>query len=48
MMTDSEFDQFLSELQALLIKYHGEAAEGRKARDISIISAPPTEDTYEK
>lgn len=41
MLTDSEFDQFLSELQALLIKYHYEAAEGRKPRDISFISAPP-------
>lgn len=40
MMDDNEFDQFLSELQGLLIKYNFEAANGRKARDISVISAP--------
>lgn len=40
MMDDNEFDQFLSELQGLLIKYSFEVAKGRKARDISVISAP--------
>ena len=44
MMTDNEFDGFLADLQALLVKYHYEVAEGRTPRDISIISAPPTED----
>lgn len=46
MMTDGEFDEFLSNLQVLLVRYHYEAADGRKPRDISIISAPPTEDNY--
>lgn len=41
MMDDQEFDQFLSDLQALLIKYHYESSTERKLRDISIISAPP-------
>lgn len=40
MMDDLEFDQFLSELRELLIKYQFEAANERKARDISIISTP--------
>lgn len=40
MMDDREFDQFLSELQTLFIKYHYDMAEGRKPRDISIISSP--------
>lgn len=40
MMDDQEFEQFLSELQALIIKYHYNVAKGRKARDISIISSP--------
>ena len=40
MMNDNEFDQFLSELRGLLIKYNFEVASGRKARDISVISAP--------
>lgn len=40
MMDDQEFDKFLSELHALLLKYHFDAAQGRKPRDISIISAP--------
>lgn len=44
MLTDSEFDEFMSDLQKLFVKYHFEAADGRKPRDISIISAPPTED----
>ncbi|MDK2813372.1 MAG: hypothetical protein PWQ08_627 [Clostridiales bacterium] len=44
MMTDNEFDEFLADLQALLVKYHYEVADGRTPRDISIISAPPTED----
>lgn len=41
MMDDDEFDQFLAELQGIFIKHNFEAADGRKARDISIISAPP-------
>ncbi len=41
MMNDNEFDQFLSELRELLIKYSFQNTDGRKARDISIISAPP-------
>ena len=37
---DEEFEQFLLELREILIKYNFEFAEGRKPRDISIISAP--------
>lgn len=40
MMDDEEFELFLSELQTLLIKYHFDMADGRKPRDISIISSP--------
>ncbi|MGD9676957.1 MAG: helix-turn-helix domain-containing protein [Vulcanibacillus sp.] len=40
MMDDNEFDQFLFELRGLLIKYNFEVANGRTARDISVISAP--------
>lgn len=40
MMTDEEFDAFLKDLQQLLHKYSFEYSENRKARDISIISAP--------
>jgi len=40
MMDDAEFEQFLSELQGLLRKYSLGAAEGRRPRDISVISAP--------
>ena len=40
MMDDNEFDQFLSELRGLIIKYNFEGVNGRKARDISVISAP--------
>jgi len=40
MMDDTEFDQFLAQLRELIIKYSFEPADGRKARDISIISAP--------
>lgn len=40
MMDDHEFDQFLLELRELLVKYNFEFADGRKARDISVISAP--------
>lgn len=42
MMDDLEFDQFLSELQALFVKYRFDARDGRVPRDISIISSPPT------
>lgn len=44
MMDDNEFDQFLSELRELLIKYNFEFAHGRRARDISVISAPTEEE----
>lgn len=40
MTTDEEFDAFLKDLQQLLQKYSYEYTEKRKARDISIISAP--------
>lgn len=40
MMDDEEFGQFLSELQGLLKKYSLETAEGRRPRDISVISTP--------
>lgn len=40
MMSDSEFDQFLKELSELILKYNFDFSEVRKARDISIISAP--------
>ena len=40
MMDDEEFDQFLEELRALLVRYSFSAASGRRARDISVISAP--------
>lgn len=48
MMTDQEFDQFLSDMQAVFVKYNFEMADGRKPRDISIISAPPEESGNEK
>lgn len=49
MMDDNEFDQFLSELRGLIIKYSFEVAKERKARDISVISVPtPTENQNEK
>ena len=41
MLTDQEFDQFLIDLRDLLLKNNFEYKEGRRARDISIISAPP-------
>jgi DNA-binding transcriptional ArsR family regulator len=40
LMDDEEFEQFLSELQGLLGKYSLGAAEGRRPRDISVISTP--------
>lgn len=43
-MDDNEFDQFLWELRGLFIKYNFEVANGRKSRDISIISSPAEED----
>ncbi len=48
MMTDREFDEFLSELQKVFVKYHYEAADKRKPRDITIISAPPEASENEK
>ncbi|RSK26086.1 hypothetical protein EJF36_03905 [Bacillus sp. HMF5848] len=45
MMSDGEFDQFTEELRQLISKYYNyESTEGRKARDISIISAPVEKD----
>lgn len=40
MTTDEEFENFLKEMQQLLLKYSFEYAENRKPRDISLISAP--------
>lgn len=40
MLSDEEFDAFLKDLQQLLQKYSFEYDKNRKARDISIISAP--------
>ena len=40
MTSDTEFDQFLAELREIIVKYNFESADGRKARDISIISSP--------
>jgi len=40
MMDDVEFDQFLAELRGLLIKYSFEVADGRRVRDITVLSAP--------
>lgn len=48
MLDDSEFERFLSELQALLVRYHLEPGPGRKTRDISIISAPVQEENENK
>ncbi|MHB8136305.1 MAG: helix-turn-helix domain-containing protein [Anaerolineaceae bacterium] len=44
MLNDQEFDQFLIDLRDLLLKNNFEYKEGRRARDISIISAPPESD----
>ncbi len=44
MMNDTEFDQFTEELRKLLLKYSFELGKDRKARDISIISAPVEKD----
>jgi len=43
MMSDTEFDQFLTEQRELLLKYNFAVESGRKARDISIISSPVEE-----
>lgn len=40
MMNDPEFEEFLNELRQLLLKYSFDVGEDRKARDLSIISAP--------
>lgn len=40
MMSDTEFDQFIVELRELILRYNFESTERRKARDISIFSAP--------
>ena len=40
MMTDGEFDRFLSDVGELLKKYNFEVSKERKERDISILSAP--------
>lgn len=39
MLSDTEFDQFLTELRELILKFNFESADTRKARDISIISS---------
>lgn len=44
MMSDEEYDRFLSELGQLFSKYHFESDSERKARDISIISSPSDQD----
>ena len=46
-MNGQEFEQFLSELTSLFMKYHFEMAGGRKLRDISVISAPPEDNISE-
>ena len=43
MMSNTEFDQFLTELRELLLKYSFKVENGRKARDISVISSPVEE-----
>jgi hypothetical protein len=43
MLSDTEFDQFLTELRELLLKYRFEPSGNRKTRDISIISSPVEE-----
>lgn len=48
MTTDEEFDQFLKELGELFMKYTLEFKEGRRARDISIISTPEEANKHEK
>ncbi len=40
MLDDAEFDAFLTELRDLLLKFSFKAGEGRRARDISVISCP--------
>lgn len=40
MMTDEEYDTFLTKLQALLMEYNLDFKEGRRARDVSFLSAP--------
>jgi DNA-binding transcriptional ArsR family regulator len=40
MMDDKEFENFISDLQKLFVKYDFDSTEGRKPRDISIISSP--------
>lgn len=43
MMDDSEFNNFLTEMRDLIIKYDFEVTDKRRARDISIISSPSKE-----
>ena len=41
LLTDQEFSDFLSEINQVAVKYmKKEAAEGRKTRQITLISAP--------
>jgi DNA-binding transcriptional ArsR family regulator len=47
MATDKEYDQFLSDLRDLIIKYSPSYAEGRKPRDFSILSIPVKEEKDE-
>lgn len=48
MMSDEEFDQFLSDLRDLLIKYSYEVSNDRRARDKSILSVPVTDEVKVK
>ena len=43
MMDDGEFDRFLLRLRELLVEFSLGPGEGRKPRDISIISSPTDE-----
>ena len=49
MLKDDEFDQFLSEMRELVLKYYNfEVTDERRVRDISIISTPAQENIVEK
>ena len=47
MMDDEEFDRFLQELRELLVAYSLGPREGRRPRDISVISSPIEETSTE-
>lgn len=48
MMNDTEFTGFVTELRELILRYNFQTAEGRKPRDISIISSPVEENENER